>query len=73
VSGSLDRTLRVWDLTGTKKVVEGLIAPPKDGDKGYGVCQSTLNGHKDPDTKHFPSGEKATLRVNKPLDNLIQI
>ncbi|KAK1926929.1 putative general transcriptional repressor [Papiliotrema laurentii] len=66
VSGSLDRTLRVWDLTGTKKVVEGLIAPPKDGDKGYGVCQSTLNGHKDyvlsvaisPDGQWVVSGSK---------------
>lgn len=43
VSGSLDRTLRVWDLTNTKRVVEG--SAPKD-DKGLGICQSTLNGHK---------------------------
>ena len=46
VSGSLDRTLRVWDLTNTKKAVESAPPGAKDIDKGLGVCQSTLNGHK---------------------------
>lgn len=47
VSGSLDRTLRVWDLTNTTKVVESVAAGSKEAaDKGLGTCQSTLNGHK---------------------------
>ena len=47
VSGSLDRTLRVWDLTATKRAVEGAGRDAKEPiDKGLGTCQSTLNGHK---------------------------
>lgn len=46
VSGSLDRTLRVWDLTQTKRAVEGVPHGSKDSEKGLGTCQSTLNGHK---------------------------
>ena len=46
VSGSLDRTLRVWDLTQTKRAVENPPPGSKEADKGLGVCQSTLNGHK---------------------------
>lgn len=45
VSGSLDRTLRIWDLTGTKREVESL-PPGKEAQKNLGTCQSTLNGHK---------------------------
>lgn len=44
VSGSLDRTLRVWDLTGTKRAVE--VGGKESIEKGLGTCQSTLNGHK---------------------------
>jgi glucose repression regulatory protein TUP1 len=47
VSGSLDRTLRVWDLTGTKRAVESQMPGSKENvEKGLGTCQSTLNGHK---------------------------
>jgi len=46
VSGSLDRTLRVWDLSATKRAVE-VSAGGKEGvEKQLGICQSTLNGHK---------------------------
>ncbi|ORX38718.1 WD40-repeat-containing domain protein [Kockovaella imperatae] len=66
VSGSLDRTLRVWDLTQTKRAVENAPPGSKDVDKGLGVCQSTLNGHKDyvlsvavsPDGQWVVSGSK---------------
>lgn len=44
VSGSLDRTLRVWDLSGTKRAVEA--GPSGKDEKNVGTCQSTLNGHK---------------------------
>ena len=44
VSGSLDRTLRVWDLQGTKRAVE--VGAKEILEKGLGTCQSTLNGHK---------------------------
>lgn len=44
VSGSLDRTLRVWDLQGTKRAVE--VGSKDNVEKGLGTCQSTLNGHK---------------------------
>ena len=46
VSGSLDRTLRVWDLSATKRAMENNASNLKDTDRGLGVCQSTLNGHK---------------------------
>jgi WD40 repeat protein len=47
VSGSLDRTLRVWDLSATKRAVESSMPGSKEGvEKGLGTCQSTLNGHK---------------------------
>lgn len=47
VSGSLDRTLRVWDLSQTKRVVESVPPGSKEMlDKGLGTCASTLNGHK---------------------------
>jgi glucose repression regulatory protein TUP1 len=47
VSGSLDRTLRVWDLSGTKRAVESQMPGSKDNvEKGMGTCQSVLNGHK---------------------------
>jgi len=47
VSGSLDRTLRVWDLGATKRAVEHQVPGSKDSvEKGLGTCQSTLNGHK---------------------------
>jgi len=47
VSGSLDRTLRVWDLSGTKRAVESQMPGSKENvEKGLGTCQSTLNGHK---------------------------
>ena len=46
VSGSLDKTLRVWDLTQTKRAVESSPLTGKDMEKGLGTCQSTLNGHK---------------------------
>jgi glucose repression regulatory protein TUP1 len=59
VSGSLDRTLRVWDLTNTKRVVEG--SAPKD-DKGTGVCQSTLNGHKVGRKQQHGGGRLADLQ-----------
>lgn len=41
VSGSLDRTLRVWDLTQTENAVERLAPGSKDSvEKGLGTCQS---------------------------------
>jgi glucose repression regulatory protein TUP1 len=47
VSGSLDRTLRVWDLSQTKRAVESVPSGSKESvEKGLGTCQSTLNGHK---------------------------
>jgi WD40 repeat protein len=47
VSGSLDRTLRVWDLSATKRAVENVAPGSKEGvEKGLGTCQSTLTGHK---------------------------
>ena len=47
VSGSLDRALRVWDLSATKRAVENMPPNSKESiEKGLGVCQSTLNGHK---------------------------
>ena len=67
VSGSLDRTLRVWDLNATKRAVENLSQGSKETiEKGLGTCQSTLNGHKDyvlsvaisPDGQWVVSGSK---------------
>lgn len=47
VSGSLDRTLRVWDLSATKRAVEVVAPGSKESiEKGLGTCASTLNGHK---------------------------
>lgn len=46
VSGSLDRTLRVWDLSQTKRAAESVSSGSKDVEKGLGTCHSTLNGHK---------------------------
>jgi glucose repression regulatory protein TUP1 len=45
VSGSLDRTLRVWDLSGTKRAVSQNL---KGGQivNSSGTCAHTLNGHK---------------------------
>lgn len=57
VSGSLDRTLRLWDVSATKRAVEaspsgvGAVGAAKEVqpapvEKGLGVCATTLNGHK---------------------------
>lgn len=55
VSGSLDRTLRLWDLSATKRAVDaspvgtGAVGAAKEippVEKGLGVCATTLNGHK---------------------------
>nr|ODN98800.1 glucose repression regulatory protein TUP1 [Cryptococcus depauperatus CBS 7855] len=59
------QTLRIWDLNATKREVEGL-PPGQEAQKNLGVCQSTLNGHKDyvlsvaisPDGQWVVSGSK---------------
>ena len=45
VSGSLDRSLRVWDLSGTKRANQ---QNAKGGQPvtGSGTCAHTLTGHK---------------------------
>lgn len=63
VSGSLDRTLKVWDLTNTRRIAD---APGPKPAGSHGVCASSLAGHKDyvlsvgitPDGQWIVSGSK---------------
>jgi WD40 repeat protein len=72
VSGSLDRTLRVWDLSATKRAVESSMPGSKEGvEKGLGTCQSTLNGHKVCPPSTFSSLSYSSLLLYPPSSSSI--
>lgn len=68
VSGSLDRTLRVWDLSHTKRAAENMVSGSKDSaEKGLGTCASTLNGHKVSLSFLFASPQQRSIPIMSEL------